>query len=52
MVIVTGIFQGIVTLLLIGGVISATENITETDTTQREAAKTALFQSVDDNVTE
>lgn len=49
--VITGLIQGIVTLLLIGGVITESENLTGADVTQREAAKVALFESVDDNQT-
>ena len=48
-VIATGLFQGIVTLMLIVGTVTETENHTSLDITGLKAKKEAIFMSTDYN---
>ena len=48
-VIATGLFQGIVTLMLIAGTVTEVENNTSLDVTGLKAQKEAIFMSTDDN---
>ena len=45
--ILTGLFQGIVTLMLIAGTITTVEDNTSLDITGLKAQKEAIFQSID-----
>tara|TARA_R100000655_G_scaffold52548_1_gene90361 strand:+ start:371 stop:511 length:141 start_codon:yes stop_codon:yes gene_type:complete len=45
--ILTGLFQGIVTLMLIAGTITSVEDVTPLDVTGLKAQKEAIFQSID-----
>ena len=45
--ILTGLFQGIVTLMLIAGTITSVESTTSLDSTGLKAQKEAIFQTKD-----
>jgi hypothetical protein len=45
--ILTALFQGIVTLMLIAGTITSVESVTPLDITGLKAQKAAIFQSID-----
>ena len=52
MVVVTGLFQGIVTLLLIAGTFAEAENLTGKDLDNSEMYETVVVESVTDNISD
>ena len=50
MVVVTGIFQGIVTLLLIAGTVTEAENLTNIDLDNSKIYEDVVVESVTDNI--
>ena len=50
MVVVTGIFQGIVTLLLIAGTVTEAENLTNIDLNNSDMYENVVVESTTDNI--